>query len=243
MRWVKLTLPMPVRVRYPLMTLRLTSTSLAGMLRKLVAVGTWRLRCMLAAMAAPAPRIGTPGSSVAATDGVAEAAAATVAGGAADSAARASATNSAAGFDVDGVTELTATSVGVTLAGGAGAASVTAAAGRRDRRRLVDGRDGAVGAAVVGEELLPRVADRGRVVAVALVHLVDQPRVGAERVGEPVGCVAVRRGGHDIQGNGRRNRRPGRSRAGRDHAELRPPPLRRLRPRPYDTSSTRMSTP
>ena len=40
MRWVKLTLPSPVRSRKPLITLRLTSSSLAGTLRKLVAVGT-----------------------------------------------------------------------------------------------------------------------------------------------------------------------------------------------------------
>ena len=45
------------------MTLRLTSSSLAGTLRKLVAVGTARLRSMLATIAAPAPRIGSPGSS------------------------------------------------------------------------------------------------------------------------------------------------------------------------------------
>src|SRR6187200_2377694 len=46
------------------MTLRLTSSSLAGTLRKLVAVGTVRLRAMLAAIVAPTPRIGVPGSSV-----------------------------------------------------------------------------------------------------------------------------------------------------------------------------------
>ncbi len=71
MRWVKLTLPCPVRLRYPLITDRFTSSSFAGMLRKLVAVGTDRLRSMLAAMATPAPRMGSPGSaawSVAATD-------------------------------------------------------------------------------------------------------------------------------------------------------------------------------
>src|SRR5829696_4863488 len=62
MRCVKETLPSPLRWRYPLMTLRLTSSSLAGTLRKLVAVGTVRLRAMLAAIAAPAPRIGVPGS-------------------------------------------------------------------------------------------------------------------------------------------------------------------------------------
>src|SRR3954452_23627876 len=64
MRWVKLTLPPPLRPRKPLMTLRLTSSRRAGTLRKLVAVGTPRLRSMLATMAAPAPRIGSPASAV-----------------------------------------------------------------------------------------------------------------------------------------------------------------------------------
>src|SRR5215213_4918015 len=62
MRWVKETFPSPLRWRYPLITLRLTSSSLAGTLRKLVAVGTVRLRAMLAAMVAPTPFIGWPGS-------------------------------------------------------------------------------------------------------------------------------------------------------------------------------------
>ena len=43
------------------MTLRLTSSSFAGTSRKLVAVGTARLASMLATIAAPAPRIGSPG--------------------------------------------------------------------------------------------------------------------------------------------------------------------------------------
>src|SRR5688572_1663601 len=47
------------------MTLRLTSSSLAGTLRKLVAVGTVRLRAMLAAIVALTPRMGVPGSSAA----------------------------------------------------------------------------------------------------------------------------------------------------------------------------------
>ena len=42
------------------MTLRLTSSSFAGTSRKLVAVGTARLRAMLVAIAAAAPRIGSP---------------------------------------------------------------------------------------------------------------------------------------------------------------------------------------
>src|SRR5918994_2469 len=45
------------------MTRRLTSSSLAGTLRKLVAVGTSRLASMLVTMRAAAPRSGSPGSS------------------------------------------------------------------------------------------------------------------------------------------------------------------------------------
>src|SRR5215203_1564863 len=60
MRCVNETLPRPLRWRYPLMTLRLTSSSFAGTLRKLVAVGTPRLRSMLATMTAPTPRMGDP---------------------------------------------------------------------------------------------------------------------------------------------------------------------------------------
>src|SRR4051812_39981834 len=44
------------------MTLRFTSSNLAGTLRNDVAVGTERLRSMLEAIAAPAPRIGSPSS-------------------------------------------------------------------------------------------------------------------------------------------------------------------------------------
>src|SRR3954468_14129159 len=60
MRWVKLTLPRPEREREPLMTLRLTSSSLAGTLRKLVAVGTSRLASMFLTITAPTPLINSP---------------------------------------------------------------------------------------------------------------------------------------------------------------------------------------
>src|SRR5829696_3232836 len=64
------------------MTRRLTSSSLAGTSRKLVAVGTPRLASMFATMRAAAPRRGSPGWSVAgAALGVASAA---VAAGRAD---------------------------------------------------------------------------------------------------------------------------------------------------------------
>src|SRR5688572_30264981 len=56
------------------MTLRLTSSSFAGTLRKLVAVGTVRLRSMFAAIATPAPRIGSPASDPALAAGVGDAA-------------------------------------------------------------------------------------------------------------------------------------------------------------------------
>jgi hypothetical protein len=45
------------------MTLRLTSSSLAGMSRKLVAVGTRRLVSMFSTMRAATPRSGSPGCS------------------------------------------------------------------------------------------------------------------------------------------------------------------------------------
>ena len=51
---------MPPRVMYALIALRFTSSKRAGTFRKLVAVGTVRLRSMLATIAAPAPRIGSP---------------------------------------------------------------------------------------------------------------------------------------------------------------------------------------
>src|SRR5688572_18169904 len=60
MRWVKLSLPPLVRCRWLLAILRLTSNSLAGTGRTLVAVGTARLAAMFLTMAAPAPRIGSP---------------------------------------------------------------------------------------------------------------------------------------------------------------------------------------
>src|SRR3954454_17443891 len=73
MRCVKLTLPPPLRPRKPLMTLRFTSRRRAGTLRNDVAVGTPRLRSMLATMAAPAPRMGSTNSLTAAGPGPAAA--------------------------------------------------------------------------------------------------------------------------------------------------------------------------
>src|SRR5207302_3773794 len=63
MRWVKLAFPPRVRARWLLRILRLTSRSLAGTWRTLVAVGTPRLASMLATMRAAAPRRGTGLSS------------------------------------------------------------------------------------------------------------------------------------------------------------------------------------
>ena len=105
------------------------------MLRKLVAVGTDRLRSMLAAMAAPAPRIGSPILH-----------------------RRHRRRDRTGPRPVDG----------------------TASACRRPalpRGRDGDRRDGRL---VVGEELAPRLADRTGIGRELLVHLLDEPRVGAE---------------------------------------------------------------
>src|SRR6478609_6779707 len=79
MRWVKLILPPRVRPRYPLITSRLTSSSLAGTSRKLVAVGTSRLASMLVTIRAAAPRSGWLSGSVGGAGFVATAAFASVA--------------------------------------------------------------------------------------------------------------------------------------------------------------------
>src|SRR5438105_2530429 len=70
MRWVKLALPPRLRARWLLRILRLTSRSLAGTWRTLVAVGTPRLASMLATMRAAAPRRGTGFSSASSGAGV-----------------------------------------------------------------------------------------------------------------------------------------------------------------------------
>ena len=121
------------------MTRRLTSRSLAGTSRKLVAVGTSRLAAMLATMRAPAPRMGSPTTS---------------AGAAVGAAAGAGAASAVAG---------------AVAAAGAAAAASRAAGGL-----------GLGVPAVVGEEVAPALAHRGRVGEVLLVHLVDQPGVGPE---------------------------------------------------------------
>src|ERR1700742_2525389 len=56
MRWVKEIFPPRPRLRWLLMTMRLSISSLAGMSRTLVAVGTLRLLTMLIAVRAAAPR-------------------------------------------------------------------------------------------------------------------------------------------------------------------------------------------
>src|SRR3954447_4157502 len=85
MRWVKLSLPPRVWVRWLLAILRLTSRSLAGTGRTDVAVGTVSDAAMFRTIAAPAPRIGSPGagsSAVAAAAGVGVGAAAGATAGA-----------------------------------------------------------------------------------------------------------------------------------------------------------------
>ena len=69
MRWVKLTLAPVVRASWLLRICRLTSSSRAGTVRTLVAVGTPRLASMLAAIRAAAPRSGVASSLPAADDG------------------------------------------------------------------------------------------------------------------------------------------------------------------------------
>src|SRR5262252_608997 len=56
MRWVNETLPPRPRLRWLLMTMRLSMSSLAGTGRTLVAVGTVRLAIMFVAVRADAPR-------------------------------------------------------------------------------------------------------------------------------------------------------------------------------------------
>src|SRR4051812_28637543 len=55
MRWVKETLPPRARLRWLLITMRLSIMSFAGMVRTLVAVGTLRLASMFAAMTLATP--------------------------------------------------------------------------------------------------------------------------------------------------------------------------------------------
>ena len=80
MRWVKLTLAPVVRASWLLRIWRLTSSSLAGTVRTLVAVGTARLASMLATMRAAAPRSATASMGAAPLAGGAAAAGAVAAG-------------------------------------------------------------------------------------------------------------------------------------------------------------------
>src|SRR5262245_46849873 len=59
MKWVKLTLPRPTRLRWLLRIWRLTSSSFAATVRTDVAVGTPRLASMLSTTRAAAPRSGS----------------------------------------------------------------------------------------------------------------------------------------------------------------------------------------
>src|SRR5580658_1972298 len=63
MRWVNDTLPPRPRPRWLLITIRLSTRSLAGIARTLVAVGTARLAVIFAAVRAAAPRSRTRWSS------------------------------------------------------------------------------------------------------------------------------------------------------------------------------------
>ncbi len=161
------------------MTLRLTSSSLAGTLRKLVAVGTSRLASMLRTIAAPAPRIGLPG----------------VVGG--RRRLRLGGGRGARGAALGGAS-VRAAARGVRPRHRP--VGVCAAATRADcRRRRGRGGDRGRGCLVVGEELLPLVADRVGVADELLVHLLDEPRVRTEVGPCPPGLVLWRC--HVRQGN------------------------------------------
>src|SRR5450631_3981911 len=71
MRWVKLTFPPTVRFSWSLTMVRLTSRSLAGTTRTLVAVGTPRDASMLTTIRPAAPRNGVAPTTAAAAGVVA----------------------------------------------------------------------------------------------------------------------------------------------------------------------------
>src|ERR1019366_7050080 len=98
MMWVNEIFPPRPRRRWLFMTSRLSATSLAGMSRTLVAVGTWRLASMLATVRAAAPLSGRISSAATGTAGAAGVAAGALVGGAAGSGALA-----AVGADAGGV--------------------------------------------------------------------------------------------------------------------------------------------
>src|SRR6266849_589598 len=67
MMWVNEIFPPRPRLRWLFITSRLSATSLAGMSRTLVAVGTWRLASMLVTVRAAAPLSGTISSATTGT--------------------------------------------------------------------------------------------------------------------------------------------------------------------------------
>src|SRR5437588_1319619 len=117
MRWVKLAFPPRVRARWLLRILRLTSRSLAGTWRTLVAVGTPRLASMLATMRAAAPRRGTGLSSASSRAAVGPAGWA-AAGGAWAGAAGAAGALGAAGGEAAGAVAAAAAAGGAAGVGG-----------------------------------------------------------------------------------------------------------------------------
>src|SRR5580693_8701789 len=101
MRWVNDTLPPRPLPRWLLITIRLSTRSLAGMARTLVAVGTVRLAVMFATVRAAAPRSRTSTACC-------------VSGG------------GGAGLDGAGGVDETGTGAGVPVAGAAGAGALVA---------------------------------------------------------------------------------------------------------------------
>ncbi len=174
------------------MTMRLSTSSLAGMARTLVAVGMDRLAAMLAAVRAAAPRSRTSVPPVCGSGGAAAGA------------------GCAGAWPADGCG---ATGPGADGADGADGAGAVPRRGGLGARRGGPGRPGqgarAAGGGVgrlrliVSEEVPPRPVHRAGIRLVSLVELVHEPligpEVGAAGAGRPPGlpapsgsCVPVR---------------------------------------------------
>ena len=145
--------------------MRLSISSLAGIARTLVAVGTDRLAVMFCAVRAAVPR----SRASWAPGGGATVPGAAAAGGAAGPAGRAD------------------------VAGGGAVPSADGAGGAWRRGRLLGGPGVGGGGLVVGEEIPPGPIDGPRVALIPLVQLIDQPLIGPE-VGACLIVTVLRRG-------------------------------------------------
>ena len=208
MRCVNDTLPPRPRRRWLLMTIRLSASSLAGIARTLVAVGTARLAVMLVTVRAAAPRslltsvpsggVGGEGRAGVGGEGRAggggEGGAGLGTGGAAGLGGGPSGRGSGnLGRGLLGARRLRARG---TLRSGRRGRLGRDRLGRRGLRGALEPDDrlrpGSVGEGglIVGEEAPPGSVHRTRVSQIPLVELLDQPFVGAE-----VGLVRVIRRG------------------------------------------------